>query len=185
MVGLRAARGGVSVVVGWVAAIKLGVDRAELRLGRQGQFEGRRWVVSGIFSAAGAAFESEVWCRQDELGVQMQREDLSLVAMRFGRDGTFGDLQMFCSERKDLNLQAIRETDYYALLQRDYGPIRWLAGLAVGLVAPPEVPVEKFRETLPVGAGRGTPVQTDPGLALWQRRVPCFRVIALACLATT
>ena len=55
--------------------------------------------------------------------------------MRFGRDGTFGDLRMFCSERKDLNLQAIRETDYYALLQRDYGPIRWLAWLVVGLVA--------------------------------------------------
>ena len=65
----------------------------------------------------------------------MRREDLSLGAMRFGRDGTFGDLQMFCSERKDLNLQAIRETDYYALLQRDYGPIRWLAWLVVGLVA--------------------------------------------------
>ena len=123
------------ILVGTLAATKLGVDPSELSVGRQVQFEGRRWVVSGIFSAAGAAFESEVWCRQDELGVQMRREDLSLVAMRFGRDGTFGDLQMFCSERKDLNLQAIRETDYYALLQRDYGPIRWLAWLVVGLVA--------------------------------------------------
>ena len=127
----REARQPGEILVGTLAATKLGVDKAELAVGDQVQFEGRRWVVSGIFSAAGAAFESEVWCRQDELGVQMQRDDLSLVAMRFGRDGTFGDLQMFCSERKDLNLQAIRETDYYALLQRDYGPIRWLAWLVV------------------------------------------------------
>ncbi len=124
------------VLVGTLAATKLGVDKAELDVGSQVNFEGRSWVVSGVFSAGGAAFESEVWCRYDELAVTMQRDDLSLVAVTFGPDGKYSDLQLFISERTvDLKLESIRETDYYALLQRDYGTIRWLAWLVVGLVA--------------------------------------------------
>jgi ABC-type lipoprotein release transport system permease subunit len=65
----------------------------------------------------------------------MQRQDLSLVAVTFGPGGDYADLQLFCSMRKDLELQSIRERDYYALLKRDYGPIRGLAWLVVVLVA--------------------------------------------------
>ncbi len=123
------------VIIGTLAATKLGVDEAELDIGGKLWFEGRWWRVSGVFSAAGAAFESETWCRLDDLQQAMQRQDLSLVAVTFGPNGDFADLQLFCSERKDLELQSIRETDYYALLQRDYGPIRGLAWLVVALVA--------------------------------------------------
>ena len=85
-------------------------------MGSQVNFEGRSWVVSGVFSAGGAAFESEVWCRYDELAVTMQRDDLSLVAVTFGPDGKYSDLQLFISERTvDLKLESIRETDYYCL----------------------------------------------------------------------
>lgn len=123
------------VIVGTLAATKLGVDDGELEIGSSLSFEGRDWRVSGVFSAAGAAFESEAWCRLEDLKVAMQRQDVSLVALTFGPAGDYADLQLFCSERKDLELQSIRETDYYARLQRDYGPIRWLAWLVVVLVA--------------------------------------------------
>ena len=123
------------VMVGTLAATKLGVDDSELEVGGRLWFEGREWRVSGVFSAAGAAFESEAWCPLEELHVAMQRQDLSLVALTFGPGGDYAELQLFCSQRKDLELQSILETDYYALLQRDYGPIRWLAWLVVALVA--------------------------------------------------
>ncbi len=123
------------VMVGILAATKLGVGDDELDVGSGLWFEGRQWRVSGVFSAAGAAFESEAWCRLEDLHVAMQRQDLSLVALTFGPGGDYADLQLFCSERKDLELQSILETEYYALLQRDYGPIRWLAWLVVALVA--------------------------------------------------
>ena len=42
---------------------------------------------------------------------------------------------MFCKERLDLELQAMRETDYYASLQNDYAPVRWLAWVVVLLVS--------------------------------------------------
>lgn len=123
------------VLVGRMAAVKLGLEKNAIRPGDTVEFEGRSWKVSGIFSATGGAFESEVWCRLDELQQAMKRQDLSLVALRLATSGDFSDVDLFCKERLDLELQATRETEYYAGLQRDYGPIRWLAWLVVLLVS--------------------------------------------------
>jgi putative ABC transport system permease protein len=122
------------VVVGRMASTKLGLEKA-LQPGDTIGFEDRTWTVSGVFSAGGAAFESEVWCRLDELQQAMKRQDLSIVAMTFTSDTGYDDLDLFCKERLDLELQSIREPDYYASLQKDYKPIRWLAWLVVCLVS--------------------------------------------------
>ncbi len=123
------------VMIGRLVGTKLGVGAAALQIGDLLEFEGRAWRISGRFSAAGSAFESEVWCRLDELQQAMKRQDLSLVAVTMSDRGDFADLDLFCKERLDLELQTTRETNYYAALQRDYGPIRWLAWLVVLLVA--------------------------------------------------
>lgn len=59
--------GAGEVMVGRLAATKLGAAADELAVGQSLKLEGREWRISGIFSAGGAAFESEVWCRLDEL----------------------------------------------------------------------------------------------------------------------
>lgn len=123
------------VIVGRLVAAKLGVDERELAVGKTVQLEGREWRISGIFSAAGAAFESEVWCRLDELQQAMKRQDISLVALSLGPRGDFADVELFCKERLDLELQSLPEAEYYASLQRDYRPVRLLAWLVVLLVA--------------------------------------------------
>ncbi|PQO45993.1 ABC transporter permease [Blastopirellula marina] len=124
------------VIVGRLAATKLGLDKSALRLGDTLQFEGRQWRVSGLFSAGGSAFESEIWCRLDELQQAMKRQDLSLIAATLSNGGDdFNDVDIFCKERLDLELQAMRETEYYASLKRDYQPIRSLAWLLVFLIA--------------------------------------------------
>ncbi len=123
------------VMLGRMAATKLGAEDSETSVGQMIEFEGRKWRISGIFSAGGAAFESEAWCRLDELQQAMKRQDLSIVAVTFAPDGDFADLDLFCKERLDLELQAIRETEYYASLQKDYAPVRWLAWLVVLLVS--------------------------------------------------
>lgn len=123
------------VLVGRMAATKLGLGHSPLVRGDQVQFEGRTWRVSGIFSASGATIESEMWCRLDELQQAMKRQDLSLVAVTLARGADFADLDLFCKERLDLELQAIREVDYYATLQRDYQPVRWLAWFVVVLLS--------------------------------------------------
>jgi putative ABC transport system permease protein len=122
------------VLVGRLAATKLGADADEVAIGKMIRFEGRTWRISGIFSAGGAAFESELWCRLDELQQAMKRQDLSLVAVTLAPGADFTNLELFCLERLDLELQSMQETDYYATLQKDYGPVRMLAWLVVVLV---------------------------------------------------
>ena len=123
------------VLVGRMVAPKLGLPRDRLGVGSTLAFEGRSWRVSGVFSASGSVFEAEVWCRLDELQVAMKRQDLSLVAVTLAPGADIADVDLFCKERLDLELQAIGEADYYARLQADYRPVRLLAWLVVVLVS--------------------------------------------------
>jgi ABC-type lipoprotein release transport system permease subunit len=123
------------VMIGRLVAAKLGASSEDVAIGESLTFEGRTWKISGVFSACGSAFESEAWCRLDELQQAMKRQDLSLVAVTLKPGADFSDLNLFCKKRLDLELQTIRETEYYDSLQKDYGPIRWLAWLVVWLVS--------------------------------------------------
>lgn len=123
------------VIIGRLTAAKLGATQAEMSIGQSISFEGRKWKISGVFSAGGSAFESEAWCRLDELQQAMKRQDLSIVAVTLAADGGFANLDLFCKERLDLELQTMQETQYYDSLQKDYGPVRWLAWLVVSLVS--------------------------------------------------
>jgi ABC-type lipoprotein release transport system permease subunit len=123
------------VLVGRLAATKLGAADRQLTAGEMLLMEGRTWRIGGVFSAGGSSLESEIWCRLDELQQAMKRQDLSLVAVTLVPEGDFADLDLFCKERLDLELQAIREADYYAALRKDYQPVRLLAWLLVMLLS--------------------------------------------------
>ncbi len=123
------------IIVGRMAATKVGAKSGELAIGKSLRFEGRKWRISGTFTAGGSAFESEVWCRLDDLQQALKRQDLSLVAVTIAPGNDFSTLEMFCIERLDLELQTMPELDYYASLQKDYGPVRMLAWLVVLLVS--------------------------------------------------
>lgn len=123
------------VLVGRMAATKIGATAEELQIGKTIRFEGKDWKIGGTFSAGDAAFESEVWCRLDDLQQTLKRQDLSLVAVTMQTGRNFSNLEMFCLERLDLELQMMPEVEYYATLQKDYGPVRALAWLVVLLVS--------------------------------------------------
>ncbi|MFH1303569.1 MAG: ABC transporter permease [Planctomycetota bacterium] len=123
------------IMTGQLAATKLDLTNDQMAAGKELIMEGRTWRISGTFSAAGSAFESEIWCRLDELQQAMKRQDLSLVAVTLNSPSDYPDLDLFCKERLDLELQSIREVDYYQGLKKDYGPIRLLAWLVVFLVS--------------------------------------------------
>ncbi len=123
------------VLVGRLSATKMGLPSGSLRVGDEVLFEGKRWRISGTFAAAGSTYESEFWCRLDDLQQALKRQDLSLVALTLGPTATFQDVNLFCKERLDLELQAILQSEYVATLNEDYGPVRWLSWLVVLLVA--------------------------------------------------
>lgn len=123
------------VLVGRLTAAKLGCDPKSLQLGQTIHFDGHTWKICGRFSAGGAAFESEIWAPLADLQMALKRQDVSLVAVGLGRNAVPADVELFCKERYDLELQAIGETAYYASLQKHYQPVRILGWLVVLLVA--------------------------------------------------
>lgn len=123
------------VIVGRLASAKLGSEDGALAIGQSLQFEGEAWTISGEFSADGAAYESEIWCDLAAFQTVTKRQDLSLVAMLLSPGGSAAEFELFCKERTDLELRAIRETDYYATLQQHYRPVRLLAWFVVVLVS--------------------------------------------------
>ncbi|TWT75228.1 ABC transporter permease [Allorhodopirellula solitaria] len=123
------------VIVGRLAAAKLGSTNAAMSIGKRIEFEGRSWTIVGRFAAGGAAYESELWCPLDDFQTATKRQDLSLAAMLLSPSGSPAEVKLFCKERTDLELRAIRETDYYATLQQHYKPVRILAWFVVVLVS--------------------------------------------------
>ena len=123
------------VIVGRLAAAKMGSNDEALAIGKRITFEGRDWKISGRFAAGGAAYESEVWCRLSDFQTATKRQDLSLAAMLLSPGRSPAEVSLFCKERTDLELRAIRETDYYASLQQHYKPVRLLAWFVVMLVS--------------------------------------------------
>jgi putative ABC transport system permease protein len=123
------------VVAGRLASAKLGCRDADLAAGQVLTLEGRTWKVSGRFAAIGSALESELWCPLEDLQAAMKRQDYSLVAITLAPGAGFGDVDEFCKERLDLELQATAETEYYANLQKYYRPVRLMAWLVAALVA--------------------------------------------------
>lgn len=123
------------VLIGRLAATKLGADDADLQIGKNIKIEGQNWKIAGRFAAGGSVYESEIWCDLSELQTATKRQDLSLVAMLLKPGTKVGNVALFCKQRTDLELVASRETDYYAALQQYYRPVRILAWLVVVLVA--------------------------------------------------
>jgi ABC-type lipoprotein release transport system permease subunit len=127
--------GSGEVMVGKLVAAKLGCDPNALAVGQSVAFEQRTWRVSGQFSAGGSAFESEIWCSLPSLQHALKRQDLSVVAMLLKPGASAAEVDLFCKERTDLELQAVAESAYYASLQKHYKPMRLLAWVVVALVA--------------------------------------------------
>ena len=123
------------VLVGRLTAAKLGLGPELLEIGREIHFDGRAWKISGQFAAGGAAYESEIWAPLADLQTALKRQDLSLVAVGLAPGASPADVEMFCKERPDLELQAVAETAYYAALQKHYQPVRMLGWVVVALVA--------------------------------------------------
>jgi putative ABC transport system permease protein len=78
--------------------------------------------------------ESEVWAPLTDAQTAARRDGLSMVTMTLGR-GRFKDVDLFCKQRLDLELVAMRETEYFAQLSAFYAPIRVMVWVTALLIA--------------------------------------------------
>lgn len=122
------------ILVGRLAHHSLGVSAAELAVGSTIDFEDQTFTVAGVFEAPGTVMESEVWFDRNDLMAAIQRDALSCVIVRMNSDEGYKDADLFARQRLDLELVALRESDYYAQLAGFYGPLRGMTWLTAGLV---------------------------------------------------
>lgn len=123
------------VLVGRLAHHTLEAPAEALRIGTGIQLEGQTFTVSGTFEAPGTVMESEVWFDRTDLMTAIQRETLSCVVLRLDSVDAYKEAGLFCQQRLDLELIAMRESDYYAKLAGFYGPLRAMTWLTAALVA--------------------------------------------------
>jgi putative ABC transport system permease protein len=122
------------IMVGRLAWKRLGLPEEALQPGSEVWIEEVKMTVSGIFAAPGTVMESEVWMDINDLRSLSLRENLSCVVLRLD-DGAFSDIDLFTKQRLDLELTALRESDYFARIAAFYAPVRGMTWMTALLIA--------------------------------------------------
>lgn len=123
------------ILVGRLAGTRLGLAEERLAPGRQLWFDNRLWTISGRFEAPGTVLEAEIWCPLTDLQIAAKRDNLSCVILTLEEGADFADVDVFCKTRLDLELVALRESDYYARLRSFYRPVQVMVWFTAGLMA--------------------------------------------------
>jgi len=86
-----------------------------LRLGQSFELRKNRPVsVVGVFEDGGSSFESEVWADRDTVRTAFGREgSVSSLRARLESRAGFDAFKLAVESNRQLNLEAMRETDYY------------------------------------------------------------------------
>ena len=126
--------GAGEIMAGTLAHRRLGADPALLQPGRQIQFGGQAFTISGTFASPGTALESELWFTLDDLMTLSGRTNPSSVVLRLEQPDP-ADATLFTFQRSDLELTAVTEPQYYQRLSSFYTPIRVMTWLTAALIA--------------------------------------------------
>lgn len=122
------------LMAGRLAWRKLGMAPDELKPGTRIHLDGTQMTISGTFAAPGTVMESEVWADVSDLRMLAQRDTVSCVVLRFDNPEDFAEADLFSKQRLDLELSAIRESDYYARLSDFFKPLRVMTWVTAMLV---------------------------------------------------
>lgn len=123
------------VMAGRLAWKKLGVAEADLKPGKQVILDGQPLSISGTFAAPGTVLESEIWATLGDLRVLAKRDTVSSVTLRLDNPDDFSEADLFTKQRLDLELSALRESDYYARLGLFFRPLRGMTWITAALIA--------------------------------------------------
>lgn len=123
------------LMVGALAATRLGLPDARLAVGKTLYFDDRDWTIVGRFTAPSTVMDAEIWLPLTDLQIATSREiSLSCVIVTLDT-ARFADADLFAKSRLDLELTAIRESDYYASIAAFYAPIRIMILITAALIA--------------------------------------------------
>lgn len=123
------------IIVGSLAATRLGLPDSRLSVGNTVYFDNRDWTIVGRFSAPNTVMDAEIWMPIIDLQVATKREaTISAVVVSLDT-ARFSDVDLFAKGRLDLEITAMREADYYASIAAFYRPIRIMVIVTAALIA--------------------------------------------------
>ena len=122
-------------MVGRLAWRTLGLSEDALKLGSTLRLGDQTFSISGFFAAPGTVLESEIWATLGDVRVLAQRDNVSCVVLRLDDPADFAEADLFAKQRLDLELTALRESDYYGRLSNFFGPLRGMIWITAGLIA--------------------------------------------------
>lgn len=128
------ATGGDEIALGVLAARGLGWERVEDAIGEELVVDDRPFTVVGLLEADGGVIEGEIWMPVSDLLIVTKRDTLSCVVVGLDSEN-MTSAAGFAATRLDLELVAIRESDYYAALAAFFTPIRLMVIVTAILVA--------------------------------------------------
>jgi len=123
------------IIIGSLAHQKLGLTVETLPLGEELEFNGESFKIVGVFDAKGTVMEAEIWMPLYDLMTLTQRETLSCVVFSSKNNDTYDQAEVFAQTRLDLEIIALKESEYYEKLSFFYAPIRWMAWISAILIS--------------------------------------------------
>ena len=123
------------MIVGRLAYTRMGLPAARLAPGQTLWFDDRPWTIVGAFEAPSTVMEAEVWVPMRDLQIAARRDNLSCVVATLGPGAEFDDVDLFTKQRLDLELVAMRESDYYSNLLAFFTPVRAMVWATALLMA--------------------------------------------------
>jgi putative ABC transport system permease protein len=118
-----------------IIAGRLAVGRFKgLTPGSQVKFGGATWTVVGVFTAADASFESEIWGDVDLMQPAFQRNGYQSLIVRLADPSMFDSFKAAVEADPRLYLQPQREQDYYTEQSRAMTTVIRVFGTFVTLI---------------------------------------------------
>lgn len=105
-----------------------------LTLGSAVNFAGATWNVAGIFTAADASFESEIWGDADLMMRAFQRDGYQSMVVKLADPSMFDSFKAAIESDPRLYLRPQREQDYYAEQSRGITTVIRVFGTFVTLI---------------------------------------------------
>lgn len=135
----REPRGPNEVMVGALAAARMGLQPADVAIGETLPIERQEFTIVGHFAAPGTVYEAELWVRLPDIMLATKREDVSCVVLRLEDPARTDELakavRLFAARRVDLEVDAVAEPVMMRALASSLTPIaalaQWMAVMAV------------------------------------------------------
>jgi putative ABC transport system permease protein len=131
----REPRGEFELMIGRLAASRMGLPDEELAVGRIVELEGLKWSIVGQFAAPGTVLEAEIWGRLDDISLATGRSDVSCVAARLADANDMKKVALWINRNGvAYEVAGVPETKLFETMQKALDPIAGLAWLMAGLV---------------------------------------------------